>query len=391
MKVEPELHPSDLFEAIARNQLRVEYQPLVEMANGRCVRFEALCRWTHPTRGEVSPFEFIPLAESTQSITPLTLVVLRQVAAMLANGRQHRPSMQVTVNVSPATLRWEGFFPAVEDILAKHNIPFTALGLEITESTLMGDLTAVLPVLQKFRANGVRFDLDDFGTGYSSLGRLANIELDAVKIDKQFLSDTLGDPRRETVVRTTIDLAHDLGLEAVAEGVEDRPTWDYLRALNCDVAQGYLIARPMNESRVEQWLASWEADTTLIDRPPVRVSPMTAQSQQRRQVLVAEDDLALLELMRGILENAGCDVLVARNGAEALALLERHRPALALIDAHLPVIDGRGVLSAIKKQDSAARTIVMSAGPLAERVASELGASGYLAKPFGLNALLGAV
>lgn len=174
------IDPSDLFEAIARDQLRVAYQPLVDLASGRCVRFEALCRWTHPIHGEIAPSRFIPLAESAQSITPLTLVVLRQVAAMLERARQRRPETLVTINVSLAALQWDGLLAAVEEILAQHNIPFTALGLEITESTLMGDLGGVVPVLKAFRAKGVRFDLDDFGTGYSSLGRLATIELDAV-------------------------------------------------------------------------------------------------------------------------------------------------------------------------------------------------------------------
>ena len=377
----------DLFEAIAREQVRVEFQPLVSLYTGRLVRFEALSRWTHPKLGEIEPSVFIPLAESAGSITPLTLVVLRRVAELVARMRPTHPSLQVSVNVGLSTLGWEGFFETTAEILRVSACPFDGLGLEVTEGALMPDLEGFRLTLKRFRAAGVRVDLDNFGTGYSSLGRLATIEVDALKIDRQFVMDTIGDAKREAVVRATVQLAHELGLEVVAQGVETIETWEYLRALGCDTAQGFHIARPMPESDIPAWMGSWHAGLEFAARTAVETAVLATR---RRQVLIAEDEPALLEMMRSVLEDAGCDVITARNGAEALRVLEQATPAVVIVDVHMPLLGGPGVLQAIKQRGLAPITVVMTTGPIAARWAKELGATGFLAKPFGLNELLGA-
>ena len=246
----------DLFNAIARDEIAIHLQPLVALRTGRVAGFEALARWTHPSGAVVAPSDFIPLATQWSLITPLTLVVLRKTAAALRRLRAAYPDIGITVNLALETLRWPGFERAVREALEAEECPLSALAFEITEGALMTDPEGVRATMRPLHEEGVKIYLDDFGVGYSSLGRLAELELDAVKIDRKFVGGILVDRKRQAIVRAMIGLAHDFGFEALGEGVEDSATLELLAVMGCDTAQGYHLALPMPESDVDGWMAN---------------------------------------------------------------------------------------------------------------------------------------
>jgi CheY-like chemotaxis protein len=230
--------------------------------------------------------------------------------------------------------------------------------------------------------------IDDFGTGYSSLGYLATLPVNAVKIDRQFVIPMTTDHRREAIVRATIALAHDLGFEVVAEGVEDGETWDLLVALGCDVAQGFHIAHPMAPADVPGWLDRWASgsDFALTARPAtVRAR---ARGTHSRHVLVADDEPAIVEMIRDILEDYGFRVVTAANGSEALRLVMEAQPEVVLLDMNMPVLDGEGFVNAIRERGLRIPIVIMTAGSSAKRWAAQLGADAYLSKPFELASLI---
>ncbi len=261
-----QLDKAELREAIAAGGLAVAFQPLVEVASGAVRRFEALCRWRHPTRGAIPPIRFITFAEERGLITLLTLFVVQAAATAAVAWRGARPTLSVGFNLSLVTLLDPTFPDELTRILGAVGCDPAALGIEITESTLLREPAAVALALGRLRALGMRVEIDDFGTGYSSLGRLIDLPVDALKIDRRFVGRMTRDKKSRTIVRTCINLAHDLGLEAVAEGVEDPETWELLGTLGCDTAQGYYIARPTPPADVAAWLSSWEAGRGVRQR-----------------------------------------------------------------------------------------------------------------------------
>ena len=241
---------SELYRALERDEMRVHYQPFFSLPDRRLIGMEALVRWEHPERGLVPPGEFIPLAEQTGLIVDLGAWVLQTATRTLAGLLDLLPApapLIVSVNVSARQLRTGSgrgsVIDAVERALGDTGLPPSALALEITESTLMGE--DEVPVLHALKDIGVQTMLDDFGTGHSSLGRLSNVPLDVVKIDRCFVSG-LGDGlNREPIVAAIIAMAGALGLRAIAEGVEKEREWASLVDLGCDAAQGFGLARPM--------------------------------------------------------------------------------------------------------------------------------------------------
>ncbi len=243
---------SELRQAIAAGQLCLHYQPIVDMPGGHAVCVEALVRWQHPRHGLLAPDHFIPLAEQTGLIGPLTEWVLgealRQCHAWDAAGTP----LGVAVNLPPRALQDVGLPERVADLLARYALPPGRLTLEITESSVMADLDRALAVLARLRAVGVRLALDDFGTGYSSLSLLRRLPVDELKIDKSFVTALGCDD--VSIVSCIVGLGHLLGRGVVVEGVETQGAWDLLSALGCDAAQGYLISRPLPASDVDGWL-----------------------------------------------------------------------------------------------------------------------------------------
>lgn len=215
---------------------------------------EALVRWSHPRLGMISPDEFIPQAERTGLIGPLTLWVLN---CALEHQRQWTTSgldLSVAVNLSTRNMREAHLADRVSALLAKHGVRPDRLELEITESSLMDDPARAKVNLLALRAMGVGTSIDDFGTGYSSLSYLRTLPADALKIDKSFISGSLDLKQDTTLVKSAIELGHNLGLKVIAEGVENQRTLDRLIELQCDAAQGYFFARPMNDGALRQWV-----------------------------------------------------------------------------------------------------------------------------------------
>ena len=246
--------------ALQRRELVLHFQPKVSLPSGRCVGFEALVRWQHPTRGTVPPDQFISLAEGTGLIEPLTRYVLElaleQCAAWRAAGHDDLP---VAVNVSARNLLESDLVEVVRDLLAKHGVPSTSLVLEVTESAVMADPDKAAEVLTRLHALGVAVALDDFGAGYTSLAQLRTLPLHELKIDRQFVTDMATRSDDEMIVRSIVELGHNLGLKLVAEGVEDAASAERLMASGCESAQGYHFARPIPSGALPAWLEAQAA------------------------------------------------------------------------------------------------------------------------------------
>jgi EAL domain-containing protein (putative c-di-GMP-specific phosphodiesterase class I) len=383
------LVPEEFEQALARGEIGIALQPLVNLRSGKVVRLEALARWQHPLRGQIAPSTFIPLAESCGQATALAFQMLRQAARAIPDWRALAPRLQVAVNISMQTMQDPLFAERLAAFLVRTGARADWFELEITESTFMHEPERTFETVEHVRRLGFLVSIDDFGTGYSSLGYLAALPVSAVKIDRQFVTPMTTDHRREAIVRATIALGHDLGFEVVAEGVEDREVWELLGALGCDVAQGYHIARPMPAADVSAWLEEWDPAIAAVGRrkvDPMRRARHTAAIG--RHVLVADDEPAIVEMIRDILEESGFRVVTAANGSEALRLVEEAEPEVVLLDMNMPVLDGEGFIAALRERGIPTPIVVMTAGSSARRWAAQLGADAYLSKPFELASLI---
>jgi diguanylate cyclase (GGDEF)-like protein/PAS domain S-box-containing protein len=246
---------AELRRALEERELALHYQPKARLADGEVRSVEALLRWNHPQRGLVPPDDFLPIAQQTGLITPLTLYVvdeaLRQCREWLDTGLE----LAIAVNLSTRNLMDTEFPHQVQALLAKHGVAGSRLEIEITESTVLADPARTALVLERLAALGVRISIDDFGTGYSSLSHLRRLPVDEIKIDRSFVMRMDRDEDDATIVRSTIDLGRNLGLDVVAEGVESQAVWDQLIALGCTYAQGYHLSRPLPADEVVAWCA----------------------------------------------------------------------------------------------------------------------------------------
>ncbi len=244
----------ELREALKQDKLVVHYQPKILTATNQLAAVEALVRWQHDTHGMLGPDEFIPLAERTGLIQDLTFWVLKQ--ALQQCARWHRAALKigVAVNMSSQCLLDPEFPEVLTGLLASYEFPPQALTLEITETSFMVDPERSLEILRRIHETGVGFSIDDFGTGYSSLSYLKQLPVSELKIDKSFVTDMLHNDSDLTIVNATIALGHNLGLKVVAEGVEDRKTFEKLREMQCDVVQGYIVSRPLTPDEFIVWI-----------------------------------------------------------------------------------------------------------------------------------------
>lgn len=252
----------ELRAALNLGQLVLHYQPKVSISTGEVVGAEALVRWQHPDRGLIFPDAFIPLAEHTGLIGPLTTYVLDAALTQARVWMDAGRPLRVAVNLSTRNLLDEDLPGQVVDLLAAHRVPAELLKLEVTESALMREPDRAARLLNALDALGVRISIDDFGAGYTSLGQLKNLPVTELKIDKSFIMNMGQDLSDAVIVRSIVDLGHSLGLTIVAEGVETAAILADLRVVGCDVAQGYYLSRPVTAAAFDIWREARSADAT---------------------------------------------------------------------------------------------------------------------------------
>ncbi len=247
----------ELRQAVDFGQLQLYMQPKVSLRTGRVVGAEALLRWNHPQRGNVPPMRFIPFAEQTGFVRVLTSWMIERTAITWRALRAQGLQMKLSVNLSTRDLMDQDLPDKIARLLGTHGVEAGGLILEITESAIMDDPQRALATLERLHEMGLKLSIDDFGTGYSSLAYLKRLPVDELKIDKSFVMNMESDIHDAKIVRSTVDLAHNLGLSVVAEGMESAKSWKLLAGLRCDEAQGFFIARPMPAEQFAQWARVW--------------------------------------------------------------------------------------------------------------------------------------
>ena len=250
---------TDLRTAVDSDQLQVYLQPKVRMADGQVVGAEALLRWKHPERGLIPPSQFVPFAEQSGFVRVLTAWMIEHTARHATKLGALWPELKFAVNLSARDLMDQDFASKVHSLARRSGMNTERLTLEITESSMMDDPERSLQTLLRLRKLGIRLSVDDFGTGYSSLSYLRRLPLDELKIDRSFVMQMQANAADASIVRSTIDLAHNLGLSVVAEGIESAGVFTQLRRLGCDEGQGYRIARPMPAMDFQAWVYQWQA------------------------------------------------------------------------------------------------------------------------------------
>jgi diguanylate cyclase (GGDEF)-like protein len=262
---------SDMHHAIAGHDFFLDFQPIIDLRSETVSSVEALMRWQHPVRGLVPPSNFVPVAEQTGMIVPLTLWVVREACEQLRRWDEDHATagMSCAVNLSARLVREPGIGSAIARELHRAMIDPGRLVFEITESLLMADNSQAVQTLCQLRALGTRLSVDDFGTGYSSLSRLNKLPIDEVKIDQSFVSQLeQGSDAGATIVQASIAMAHGLGLRVVAEGVETQRQLDLLRKMGCDEGQGYLFGRPCSPQRITDFCRDWSTTEKTLTAVP---------------------------------------------------------------------------------------------------------------------------
>jgi diguanylate cyclase (GGDEF)-like protein len=249
---------SELRRAVEGDELVLYFQPKLALADGAITGVETLVRWVHPQRGFVPPGDFIPFAEQTGFITDITQWVMRKSVQQAARWQAEGLDLSIAVNLSTRDLMDIELPQRFAEMLARERVEAGRFCLEITESAIMDDPQRALSTLDRLHAMGFRLSIDDFGTGYSSLAYLKRLPVDELKIDRSFVSGVETDRDDAVIVRSTIDLGHNMGLKVVAEGIENEAIWRHLRAAGCDVGQGYFMSKPIPATQLAEWMAKWQ-------------------------------------------------------------------------------------------------------------------------------------
>ena len=245
---------SDLRKALDQNQFVMEYQPVINIKTGNVISAEALLRWNHPERGKVFPDDIIPAAEQTGLINPITYWLIDTAAKYNKKLKSLGIDIKIAINLSVYNLQDENFVDNIIEIFNNNEIPASNFIMEITESVMMTNPKKSIDVLNQLDKLDIEIAVDDFGTGYSSLAYLKRLPLSKLKIDKSFIMDMIEDDNDAMIVRSTIDLAHNLGMQVIAEGIEEEESLSLLNILRCDFGQGYFINRPISADNFEQWI-----------------------------------------------------------------------------------------------------------------------------------------
>lgn len=269
------LTAGDLDTALREKALTVHYQPKVDMHTGLLRGVEALARWTHPVLGPVPPDQFIPLAEQCDLIGPLTLSVLDQALAQTATWQTRGLTLSLAINLSPRLLECPTLVEHFSAQVAQHGLDPHQLVIEITEGSLAKRLDVALNRLARLRLRGFGLSIDDYGTGFSSMQQLARIPFTELKIDRSFVSEATQRPHLQVILRSALEMAHQLGLVSVAEGIETLQDWRLLQTLGCQIGQGWLIAKAMPGDDLLPWLRSHRQRLATLRGEPADLAAAT--------------------------------------------------------------------------------------------------------------------
>jgi len=363
----------DLNDRALHDQLSVQYQPIIDLADGHIAGFEALARWDHPERGLIPPSAFVPVAEETGAIVAIGRWMLREACGQAQLWRRQFPALQsptMNVNVSARHLAERDFVADVLRALDESGFDPASLTLEVAESILVADEHAVAETLVALKYAGVRIAVDDFGTGFSSLFHLQRLPIDELKVDRAFVAE-IGMPDDSGVAAAAIRLGHSLGIDVVAEGIEREEQLAELRRFRCARGQGFFFGRPLDPADIEVLIARTDVQT-LPPLPPKRV-------------LVVDDEESIRLTVVRALQIDGFEAVEAATGSEAIAMAAQSPFDLVILDVNLPDIDGREVCRALRSGLTTPPPIVHISGAevaVEDRVSGlDGGAQAYLIKP----------
>lgn len=330
---------SALRQALEQDQLRLHFQPKVQLSTGTLVGAEVLLRWQHPDFGTVSPVEFIPIAEDTGLILSIGDWVLRQTCQQIAQWQaMELPVVPLAVNLSARQFSAPDLVEQIARILRETGVDASLLHLELTESILVHRPEAAAAMLLRLRGLGIKLALDDFGTGFSSLNYLRRFPINLLKIDQSFVRELVQESGSATIAVAIIQLAHSLRMQVVAEGVETEAQLQFLRRHGCDQVQGYLTGRPVPAQEFQ----------ALLERPGRMIAPEDAGAH-KRTLLLLDDEPGILSALRRVFAHQGYHVLATTSANEALELLALHQVGVILSDQRMPEMSGTAFFRRVKQ------------------------------------------
>jgi diguanylate cyclase (GGDEF)-like protein/PAS domain S-box-containing protein len=333
---------NELQKAIENQNFTLYYQPQIDAQSGRVTGFEALLRWEHASKGFISPALFVPVAEDTGQIIPLSDWVLdtacRQIKELCMQGMTG-PS--VAVNISPIHFQRSNFVEGISALLNKYTLDAGLLELEITESVLLHNAERAIETLHQLKHLGVKIAIDDFGTGFSSLNYLKRLPIDKVKIDRSFVQEIISDRHDAAITQGIISMAHHLGLKVIAEGVETEPQFAFLKKSNCDEFQGYYFAKPMPFDLLQSFLRE-----RMLTKTPNQ--PLDKNHGHPQTLLLLDDEENILRALARLLRRDGYKILMATRAQDAFELLAKHDVQVIISDQRMPEMSGTEFLSLVK-------------------------------------------
>lgn len=376
---------SSLRHAVDNGELLLYYQPQVNLHSGEIIGAEALVRWQHPEMGLVSPAKFIPLAEESGLIFPIGEWVMQTACRQLKDWQlASLITPPVAINLSAHQFRQRHLVKMTTGVLLDSGLDGRYLELEMTESAVMEDADRVIRVLRELKEAGTAISIDDFGTGYSSLSYLKQFAIDKLKVDQSFVREITRDPSDAAIVVAIITMAHSLGLNVIAEGVETAGQLEYLRSHGCDEMQGYLFSRPVPVGEFEQMLRGGKKMTLSGHLDEYR----------QRNLLLLDDEPNITAALSRLLRREGCQILVAHSPDEAFELLATHQVGVIVSDQGMPQMSGIEFLNRVKRLYPDTVRIVLS-GYTDLKLVTEAFNQGaiykYITKPWEEKEVLGAV
>ncbi|OLP16368.1 hypothetical protein BST81_21500 [Leptolyngbya sp. 'hensonii'] len=392
------LKHADLKRALARQEFQLYYQPIVSLRTAELTGLEALVRWQHPTRGLLYPEEFISAAEETGLIVPLGWQVLEAVCQQLDHWQSRFPhlSLQVSVNLSSQQLFQPNLISKIDELLQKYHLDGRSLMLEVKDQTVMADAAATTALLLQLRARQIQVCIDDFGVSHTSLEYLHRFPVDALKVDRSLISQVCVEQNTVKLIETILILAQDLGMSAIATGIETSIQLHRLKEIGFTGGQGYLFSPPVLAEEIEQQLQHLKRmnvmnQAVLCQSAP---APLTVTADQAPLILVIDDDRAMRTILKGMMTKEGYRVAEAVNGIEGVEAFQNLRPNLVLLDAMMPGMDGFTCCSQMRSHvstEAMATTTVLTIPPIlmitalddSESVdkAFAAGATDYITKP----------